>query len=450
MDVERGPSPSRTLAAEPGLEQWLLYCDRATLPLTLPPRGPLRELVVRVRLVGWLLVRLSAWGAIALGWRSRRPLGLAGRLLVRTLQGPAALWQELRALQPALARLAWEELRARRESGGELLRLQALAGRYGLVQQGIAIASEGVPDRAWRIAAVLEALEQRQTYLLWYLEPLQQRYQPRLALLHRVWLWLSGGTAAREHRCLEQILTDAIDNFAASPTAPSPLTVQYLLADLRDRWQRNPERLQPARLRCLYKTWYLLDWLARREGLGAAGPRQLPASSQGPTVADWQRLLETRLAAFRTQPSLADYQQIQALASPQAWASLRADLLATLPPGTEAVKLDILLQEGWFDEAIALTDSLAAATDLQRRVMTAVLAARPGWVLARAQQQAEVIMARGQAKAYGEAIAWLEYVHAAYQQLERSADWTRYRAQLLVTHARKRKLQALLVSLPAE
>ncbi|NJO20983.1 MAG: hypothetical protein HC838_14395 [Spirulinaceae cyanobacterium RM2_2_10] len=238
---------------------------------------------------------------------------------------------------------------------------------------------------------------------------------------------------SRDARCLEQILTDAIDNFATSAAAPSALEIQYLLLDLRDRWQRNPDRLQPARLRCLYKTWYLLDWLARREGLGTTSPPQLPAArSPAPTIADWQRLLETRLAAFRARPSLVAYQQIQELASPQRWGELRPELLAALPPGTEAVKLDILIHEGWLDEAIAVADSLEASqSDLRQRVMDAALTARPSWVLASAQQQAEAMIAQGKAKAYPEAIAWLDRVRRAYQQLGRPADWTHYRRQLL-------------------
>jgi len=444
--------PVTARAQEEPLERWLLHCDRAVLPPVLPPRAPLLAAIAHLRAIACLGGTLAVWGAIALGWRSRWPLRLALRLLLRSLQGPAALWRDLRALQPPLAQLPWERLRARRESLAELLRLQHWAGRYWLLQRCIAIASEGVPDRTWQIAAALEALEQRQTYLLWYLEPLQQRFQPRLVLLQRLWGWLSGAAAAREARCLEQILTDAIDNFAACTAAPSPLEVQYLLADLRDRWQRNPDRLQPARLRCLYKTWYLLDWLARRDGLSELSPRQLPAArSPAPTVADWQRLLETRLAAFRTRPSLEGYQQIQALASPQQWAALRSELLAALPPGAVAVRLAILLHEGWWDEAIALVDSLdPSASDLRQQVTQAVLPERPGWVLAIAQQQAEAIVARGKVKAYPEAVVWLDYVRQAYQRLDRPGAWQHYRAQFLAAHARKSKLQPLLAQLPEE
>ncbi|NJO20982.1 MAG: hypothetical protein HC838_14390, partial [Spirulinaceae cyanobacterium RM2_2_10] len=104
------------------------------------------------------------------------------------------------------------EMQARRDSQGELLRLQNLAGRYFLVRQSLAIASEGTPDRHWRIAAAIEALEQRQTYLLWYLEPLQQRYQPRLATLQKVWAWLIGATAAA---------TPAV----SSKSSPTPSTI---------------------------------------------------------------------------------------------------------------------------------------------------------------------------------------------------------------------------------
>ena len=57
---------------------------------------------------------------------------------------------------------------------------------------------------------------------------------------------------------------------------------------------------------------------------------------------------------------------------------------------------------------------------------------------------AESIVNGGGAQYYYYAIAWLGKVWAASIQLGQTEDWKRYRTSLLQTHARKRKLVAML------
>ncbi|MEM7759250.1 MAG: hypothetical protein AAF298_14165 [Cyanobacteria bacterium P01_A01_bin.40] len=79
--------------------------------------------------------------------------------------------------------------------------------------------------------------------------------------------------------------------------------------------------------------------------------------------------------------------------------------------GSTAAKVDIYLEEGMIDKAIATVDDLAYyQNNLVMRVMDAAIQSHPEWVINKASQMAEAIMNAGKAKYYEEAIAWLKKV----------------------------------------
>ncbi len=157
--------------------------------------------------------------------------------------------------------------------------------------------------------------------------------------------------------------------------------------------------------------------------------------------------LTARTMAFKLRPSMEGYQQIKTLAG-DAWQSLQLDLLQHLRlmdswSHAEA-KVQIFLSEGLVDDAIStVTDSYARA-NLIPVVMDAAMIYKPEWVIATAIRPAEDIMNRGKAESYQEAVNWLAKARAAYLQSGRQSEWQEYRAQLVETHGRKRKLMGLI------
>jgi uncharacterized Zn finger protein len=95
------------------------------------------------------------------------------------------------------------------------------------------------------------------------------------------------------------------------------------------------------------------------------------------------------------------------------------------------------------DDAIAALGEYGSDR-LVHQVMTASIPHRPDWVIEQARHRAETIMNQGKAQAYDDAVEWLRKAHAAYNQLEQSTEWKRYRSQLMTTHGRKYKLMGLL------
>jgi uncharacterized Zn finger protein len=157
--------------------------------------------------------------------------------------------------------------------------------------------------------------------------------------------------------------------------------------------------------------------------------------------------LTARINAFKLRPSLLGYQQIQTLAD-DTWQSLQLDLLQhlrTMDNWSHAeAKVQIFLSESFVDDAIStVTDSYARANLIQV-VMDAAMTYQPEWVIATAIRPAEDIMNRGKAESYQEAVNWLAKAQSTYLQSGRQAEWQEYRAQLVATHGRKRKLMGLI------
>jgi uncharacterized Zn finger protein len=164
-------------------------------------------------------------------------------------------------------------------------------------------------------------------------------------------------------------------------------------------------------------------------------------------LGDIATALIARINAFKLRPSMRGYQQAQTLAG-DAWQSLQPDLLQHLRTmdnwSHSEAKVQIFLNEGLVDDAIStVTDSYTRA-NLVQVVMDAAIAYKPEWVIATAIRPAEDIMNRSKAESYQEAVNWLSKARAAYRQSGRQDEWQEYRAQLVETHGRKRKLMGLI------
>lgn len=158
--------------------------------------------------------------------------------------------------------------------------------------------------------------------------------------------------------------------------------------------------------------------------------------------------LDARQLAFCNQPSSTDYFKIKELTG-ENWSKIQPDLLNALRQypgwGITVVKVDIFLNEGLIDDAIASVKGLGSYhIDLVHRVMDAAIKQRPDWVIETARPLAEAILDRKKSESYNQAIAWLKKVRAAYFQKEQWEHWKTYRQELLQTHARKYKFRGML------
>jgi uncharacterized Zn finger protein len=166
-------------------------------------------------------------------------------------------------------------------------------------------------------------------------------------------------------------------------------------------------------------------------------------------LGDIATALAARITAFKLRPSMRGYQQTKTLAG-DAWQGLQPDLLKhlrTMDNWSHAeAKVQIFLNEDSIDDAIATVNDGYGRGNLMQLVMDAAMSHRPEWVIAKAIRPAEDIMNRGKAESYQEAVNWLTRARAAYMQSGRQEEWHTYRAQLVTTHGRKRKLMGLIES----
>jgi uncharacterized Zn finger protein len=196
-------------------------------------------------------------------------------------------------------------------------------------------------------------------------------------------------------------------------------------------------------------------------------PAQYPSVTvyQGPVpdknryeLADWtselaQELGDTaialtaRITAFKLRPSMKGYQQVQTR-SGETWQSVQPDLLEhlrTMDSWSHAeAKVQIFLHEGFVDDAISTVTDRYSSGNLTQLVMDAAMSHRPEWVIAKAIPPAEDIINRSKAEYYQDAVTWLAKARTAYIQSGRQSQWQEYRAQLVETHGRKRKLMGLI------
>jgi uncharacterized Zn finger protein len=165
-------------------------------------------------------------------------------------------------------------------------------------------------------------------------------------------------------------------------------------------------------------------------------------------LGDSQAALAARIAAFKAQPSLGDYQKVLELAGTDG-STMRTELLQILRQhqgwDSHPAKVDIFLQEGLLDDAIAAVKDLGYyQAELVKRVMAAALNYRPDWVIENAVHRAEEIMDAAKANAYYHAVEWLQQARAAYLASGQPAAWQAYRTRLMALHARKYKLMGML------
>ena len=162
-------------------------------------------------------------------------------------------------------------------------------------------------------------------------------------------------------------------------------------------------------------------------------------------IGESELALRAAVVAFRAAPSLEVYLRVQELAG-ERWTELREQLLAHLRRAiwihTQA-QVDVFLHEGLLDDAIAAVEK-GGGYELIERVMDAVVAYRPDWVIQAARKQAERIMDAGQSKYYHHAVGWLEKARTAYRAAGREAEWQAYLREIRERHGRKYKLMGML------
>jgi uncharacterized Zn finger protein len=109
-------------------------------------------------------------------------------------------------------------------------------------------------------------------------------------------------------------------------------------------------------------------------------------------------------------------------------------------------QVDVFLHEGLLDDAIAAVEQ-GGGYGLIERVMDAVVAQRPEWVIQGARKQAERIIEAGKAQSYHHAVGWLEKARAGYRAAGREEDWQAYLAEIRERHGRKWKLMGMVKGL---
>jgi len=159
-------------------------------------------------------------------------------------------------------------------------------------------------------------------------------------------------------------------------------------------------------------------------------------------------LLNAKIIAFKFNPSLADYHEIRDLTGDK-WNSTKEILLKYLPRsnsfggGSEA-KVDIFLDEGLIDQAIAVVEGGYCSRELGLRVMQVAAGFDPQWVITKGKALAEDIINRGKSEHYDDAVSWLEQVKRAYLASNQQEEWRSYRQQLVEVNSKKRKLMEIV------
>ncbi len=154
--------------------------------------------------------------------------------------------------------------------------------------------------------------------------------------------------------------------------------------------------------------------------------------------------------AFRDKPTVAGYERVRDLAGDEWDNHYHAPLLQHLRERGFSMAAEptvsIFLNEGRLEDAMRTVEKIHQAP-LVQRVMRAVLATHPDWVVEQALKRAEPIMREGKASHYDEAVAWLRHARDAYRASGRADEWQRYRAGVEATHGRKHKLMGLMKGL---
>jgi uncharacterized Zn finger protein len=159
-------------------------------------------------------------------------------------------------------------------------------------------------------------------------------------------------------------------------------------------------------------------------------------------------LLNAKIIAFKFNPSLADYHEIRDLTGDK-WNSTKEILLKYLSKssfygGGSDAKVDIFLDEGLIDQAIAVVEGSYCSRELRLRVMQVAAEFNPQWVISKGKAFAEDIINRGKSEYYEDAVKWLEQVKRAYLASKQEEEWRSYRQQLVEVNSKKRKLMEIV------
>ena len=189
-----------------------------------------------------------------------------------------------------------------------------------------------------------------------------------------------------------------------------------------------------------------------KHGLALIGARASLARwlrDRAGAVGQTEQALDAALLAMRLDPSLADYEAVEALAGEQ-WPALRERLLAHLRKADSAypqAQVDVFLHEGLIDDAIAAVEPALHQYTLVEQVVDAAIKSHPDWVIRVCCQQAERIADEGKSKHYDYAVGWLERARSAYLASGRGAEWRAYLEDLVARHRRKYSLVPMLKGL---
>jgi uncharacterized Zn finger protein len=159
-------------------------------------------------------------------------------------------------------------------------------------------------------------------------------------------------------------------------------------------------------------------------------------------------LLNAKIIAFKLKPSLADYHEIRDLTGDK-WNSTKEILLKYLSKssfygGGSDAKVDIFLDEGLIDQAIAVVEGGYCSRELRLRVMQVAAGFDPQWVITKGKALAEDIINRGKSEYYEDAVKWLEQVKRGYLASSQQEEWRSYRQQLVEVNSKKRKLMEIV------
>lgn len=190
------------------------------------------------------------------------------------------------------------------------------------------------------------------------------------------------------------------------------------------------------------------DW---RRGAGKASlARWLREKAQ--EAGRWEIMIMAARAAFEESLAREDFRAASRLAGPMDWPELRETLLTALMAAPHAFeRIEILLDEGLIDEAVACVDPHEARfnpyDNTLERLVAQVYTDHPDWAIALAFRMTDPIMNEGRSGHYETAAGWLAIAARAYAVGNRSEEWRARLEELIETHRRKHKLRPLLEAL---
>jgi uncharacterized Zn finger protein len=162
-----------------------------------------------------------------------------------------------------------------------------------------------------------------------------------------------------------------------------------------------------------------------------------------------ERALPAARIAMEENPSLADYQALQAIAGEE-WPRLRAEVLDRLRTpalSTREAAIDVFLHEGLVDDAIAAVESGHQGHVIVGRVVAAAMKERPEWAMNACFHQADRIIEPGNAQYYSAAAEWLGRAQEAARAGGLTGQWAKRMDDIMTRHQRKYKLMPLLKAL---